>query len=217
MAEALDVAIAGQHLRLLADRALFWPARQRLLIADLHLGKGGIFRRAGIAVPGGGTQHDLIRLEVLLRATQARELWILGDFLHGRADAVRDTQWREFAQRNAHCAITVIAGNHDRALQGSPLHVRLHADALRDGPFVFRHEPVAADAAHVICGHVHPVLRLPGLSGRYAAFVLQRSMTVLPAFSAFTGGMLVDPSQADGLVISDGQQLQPIGLFQALP
>ena len=45
----------GERLQLHADRALYWPARGRLLIADLHLGKGDVFRRAGIAVPRGGT------------------------------------------------------------------------------------------------------------------------------------------------------------------
>lgn len=65
MADALRLAIAGEPMLLLADRALYWPARQRLLIADLHLGKGTTFRSAGIAVPSGGTAHDLARLDVI--------------------------------------------------------------------------------------------------------------------------------------------------------
>jgi hypothetical protein len=39
MAEALDLVLAGEPVRLLADRALYWPARRRLLLADLHLAR----------------------------------------------------------------------------------------------------------------------------------------------------------------------------------
>ena len=80
MAEALDLEIAGETVRLLADRALYWPARARLLIADLHLGKGDTFRAAGIPIPSGGTAHDLTRLAALVELVHACELWILGDF-----------------------------------------------------------------------------------------------------------------------------------------
>ena len=62
MAEAMEVVIAGEPMRLLADRALYWPARNRLLLADLHLGKADIFRRFGIALPSGGTRLDLSRI-----------------------------------------------------------------------------------------------------------------------------------------------------------
>ena len=65
-ASVLELIIAGQPMRLLGDRALYWPARQRLMIADLHLGKGDVFRRAGISLPAGGTSDDLSRLERLV-------------------------------------------------------------------------------------------------------------------------------------------------------
>ncbi len=81
-AAELELRIADEPMRLYADRALYWPARQRRLIADLHLGKSDIFRRAGIAAAHGGTAHDLARLGLLIAHSGARELWILGDVLH---------------------------------------------------------------------------------------------------------------------------------------
>ena len=72
MAEgALDIDVAGESLRLLPDRALLWPRARTLVIADLHLGKAQHFRRAGIALPRGGTGHDLARLDRLLADTGA--------------------------------------------------------------------------------------------------------------------------------------------------
>jgi uncharacterized protein len=47
MADELPLLLAGEPVTLAGARALYWPARQALLIADLHLGKADVFRRAG--------------------------------------------------------------------------------------------------------------------------------------------------------------------------
>ena len=47
---------------LLAERAVFWPGRKSLLVADFHLGKAATFRRAGIALPSGTTTENVERL-----------------------------------------------------------------------------------------------------------------------------------------------------------
>lgn len=194
--DPMDLRIAGEPVRLHADRALYWPARGRLLIADLHLGKGGILRAAGIPVPSGGTGHDLSRLDALLRATGARQLWVLGDFLHGARDPRVEAAWRALMAAHPGCVASVVAGNHDRSLEPDALGIIHLPDDVRDGPFRFRHVPVARagrDAGHVICGHVHPVVRIPGLPGRHPALVLEAGQAILPAFSAFTGGREPDP------------------------
>lgn len=201
MPAALDLVLAGEPMRLLADRALYWPARRRLLIADLHLGKGDILRAAGIAVPSGGTDHDLARLDALLRGTGARELWVLGDFLHGRRHARVEARWRRLLAAHPGCVASVVAGNHDRALVADAAGVVHLPEDVRDGPFRFRHHPLPAlgggeGGGHVLCGHVHPVAALPGLPGRYPALALEPHQTILPAFSAFTGGRLLDDRQA---------------------
>ena len=46
MNAALRVSLGGEDVVLLGGRALYWPARARLLLADLHLGKADAFRRA---------------------------------------------------------------------------------------------------------------------------------------------------------------------------
>lgn len=206
----LEREVAGELLQFHSDRAVFWPSRKRLLIADLHLGKGDVMRTAGIAVPSGGTAHDLARLDTLLRATRATELWVLGDFLHGRRSTAVEQAWRELLAGHLAVAVSVVGGNHDRALVPDALGVELLPEDVCDGPFRFRHHPRATgdDAqGHVLCGHLHPVVKLPGLPGRYPAFVLAADQMVLPAFSAFTGGMRVDdPGQrwiacAKGLLV----------------
>lgn len=211
MVEAMDVAIAGEPMRLLADRALYWPARARLLIADLHLGKADTFRSAGIALPRGGTAHDLARLQRLVEATCASSIWILGDVVHARAI---ETSWRQawnaFRTR-CQIPIAVVDGNHDRALRGLRLDLTLLGDGIDDGPFVLRHAPPRTPMEqHVLCGHLHPVVRLPG-HGRQPAFWLRPDCTVLPAFSAFTGGHMITPQPPDRLVLCDGSALVALG------
>lgn len=204
MVERFPMRIAGEPMELLGDRALYWPARQRLLVADLHLGKGNIFRAAGIPVPTGGTAHDLQRLQHLLAETGAQALWVLGDFLHGRRHISVDQAWAAF--RDAHSAVemAVVVGNHDRSLDAEAAGVEVLRDGICDGPFEFRHDPAETSHGHVVCGHVHPVIRLEGM-GRWPLFWLGERQTVLPAFSAFTGGHALTRSQAAGSVACNGQ------------
>ena len=212
MAEALDLVLAGEPVRVLADRALYWPARRRLLVADLHLGKGDTFRAAGIAVPSGGTAHDLARLQALLASTGATSLWILGDFLHARRHRAVDAAWAAFRQAQGEVEIAVVPGNHDRAFDAEAAGVARLADGIVDGPFEFRHAPPPGPArGHVVCGHLHPVLRLPGGLGRQPLFWLRPGLSVLPAFSAFTGGHAVAAREAAGSVVCNGAQLLRLG------
>ncbi len=207
----LEREVAGEPMQFLADRAVYWPARQRLLIADLHLGKGDVFRAAGIAVPTGGTSLDLHRLDVLLRLTGAKELWILGDFLHGARSLAVETTWRNLVARHTQLAVSVVSGNHDRALDPAALGVAMLAEDVCDGPFRFRHHPrraVDESVQHVVCGHLHPVVRLPGLPGRFPAFALHQAELVLPAFSRFTGGLLIEDPAQHWIACAKGELLE---------
>jgi DNA ligase-associated metallophosphoesterase len=189
----LPWTLAGEAMELHGTRALYWPAQRRLLIADLHLGKGDAFRHGGIALPRGGTAHDLDRLSAVVARTGARSLWVLGDLLHG---ALTDTAWRADweAWRHRHAALDIVAlaGNHDRALARAGLALTVAGPHHDEGPFRFCHDPAhAVPGRHTVCGHLHPVAQWPGVPRRWPLFWLQPDLSVLPAFSAFTGGLKV--------------------------
>lgn len=209
MAETWMHTLAGEPVMLLADRALYWPSRNRLLIADLHLGKGHVFRTAGVPVPQGGTHRDLTRLERLLTTSGAGSLWILGDFLHGVRSARTDAAWQAFRHAHPRLQVGVIAGNHDRALSAEAAGVELVREGTLDGPFAFGHHPRHHPTRHWICGHIHPVVRIPDL-GRWPLFWLQPGLTVLPAFSAFTGGHVIPWNEARGGFACNGHALAPL-------
>lgn len=211
-----DVTLAGEHVQLLAGRALHWPARRLLAIADLHLGKDDVFRSAGISIPAGGTQADLARLSSLLDSTQATRLLVLGDFIHGLAGAAR---WREtwcaFRQRHD-VIVQVVLGNHDRGLDAAGLEIDVVGDGLSDGPFRFAHAHEGGQAGLCISGHVHPVVRLPALGASFPVFHLQAGGLVLPAFSAMTGGWKVSMHDAWMACVHDHLMASP-ALLAALP
>jgi len=198
MDECLDIALAGETLRLCADRALYWPARQRLLVADVHLGKDDTFRAAGIALPAGGARADLDRLTALIERHGARSLWVLGDLLHGRLVNTRwRDDWADFQARHTGLDMLLIEGNHDRAAVLAGLGIAQRRGHVIDGPFSFAHAPhAAAEGRIAVCGHVHPVVRVPGFRGRFPAFAVIGPQLVLPAFSLFTGGQRVERAHA---------------------
>ena len=204
------IAVGDEAFAMYGGRALHWPAADALLIADLHLGKGEAFRRAGLPVPRGGTGGDLGRLAALLDATRASRLIILGDVLHGalHAEAGWRTDWALFRARHAALRVEAMVGNHDRALLVAAAATACHAPghapagtealgiAVRDEGAHERglalcHEPDhAPPGAPSLCGHLHPAVTVYGL-GRLPAFWwrAQANQLVLPAFSAFTGRM----------------------------
>ena len=195
--------LAGETMLLHAERVLFWPRERTLLLADLHLGKGQVFREAGIALPRGGTEDDLARLDRVIAAFDPARVLILGDMLHGplHRDAAWLQHWMAWRTRHATRDVLLIAGNHDRAVDASRLGldaVHRHLDA---GPFRFAHEPHACAGIYVLGGHMHPVVRLhrTGLKAQFPVLWARTDHAVLPAYSRFTGGYRIEPAADDGL------------------
>lgn len=218
----LDIAVAGETLRLDAGRALYWERERLLVVADVHLGKGSVLRRAGVAVPSGSTQTDLQRLDALIDQHRAQRLLVLGDLFHGALAADEDwhAQVDAFRERHAGLAIDVVRGNHDR-IDGVPARWRLHwhPTSLAIGPFRFVHDladaaaegPDAA-AGHAIGGHVHPVfvLRHGRERLRLPVFRFGRRHSLLPAFGSFTGGYEIRPARDDRLIAIVADGLMPL-------
>jgi len=192
---------AGERVHLLPDKALWWPAGATLFVADVHLGKGATYRALGQPVPTGTTHDNLQRLSQALDGWGARRLVVLGDFLHAAQArtppvlAALDA-WR---QRHRHTEMCVVRGNHDSHAGDPPAHLGMQVveEPWLLGPFACCHHPQLHPTHFVLAGHVHPVCRLwgPGRDRlRLPCFVHTPSGATLPAFGAFTGGHLHDPT-----------------------
>ncbi len=199
----LSVTVAGEQLELWPGRAAYWPRRRTLLLADPHFGKAGVFRRRGVAVPRGTTGGDLERLSRLLTLTGAREVVVLGDFLHAAPDRREPwlQEWAAWRERHRDVGVQVVAGNHDRhgasAMADAGMVWCDHAQVM--APFVLAHEPIADPGGYVLAGHLHPVftVRTSGDRLRFPVFWFGAAVGVFPAFGAFTGGYGIAPGRGD--------------------
>jgi uncharacterized protein len=208
------IEFGGETLVLLPDRAMFWPAQQALLVADTHFGKAGVFRRAGVPIPEGIDAHDLARLSRLVQHQDATRLIILGDFFHGspQASGAFIEAFGAWLDRHAHLRVDVVAGNHDRhgAMGWWSTRIHWHAPSLLLAPLLFSHEPLESDQAHVVCGHLHPVMHLSSGSGDHArvpAFWITQRCATLPSFGAFTGGAAIRAQPRDRVFVIAGDEV----------
>ncbi len=214
----MDIELAGEHLQLLAQRALWWPTRRMLLISDLHLGKAHSFRRLGVPVPAGPGQTSLQGLSELVQLLQPRELVCLGDLFHSvhAHDSAPAGLLRRWRDAHAPLAVTLVRGNHDDRAGDPPadLDIRLVDEPWVVGPFALCHHPREVEGAYVLAGHLHPCVWLGGRAHdrlRLPCFHFTRSVGVLPAFGAFTGMHPIRPMPGD--------RVFPIaqGVVRALP
>jgi DNA ligase-associated metallophosphoesterase len=208
------IVVADENLTLLPERALHWPRREMLIVADLHWGKSATFRAAGLAIPEGSLADDLARLDRALTHTGARRLVLLGDLLHaraGRAETVLEQigSWRA---RWPDLNILLVRGNHDRGAGDPPPEWGFGCvdEPFALAPFVLRHHPKEAPDGYVLAGHLHPAVRLRGAGRqqvRLACFWFGARMGVLPAFGGFTGSALVTPAADDRVFALTGDQV----------
>jgi DNA ligase-associated metallophosphoesterase len=175
-----------------------------MFIADLHLGKSDVFRRAGIAIPEGTTRTDLERLTRLIDAFEIENAIVLGDFVHGRSSetAVHLQLFMDWRRRHRAVNVVVVAGNHDRHVQGTreQWNVEWVREGFRTGPFICTHHPRADTAGFVLSGHVHPVIKLQASTRervRIPVLQLTRDYAILPSFGSFTGGAEIEVDDDD--------------------
>ena len=208
----LDIELAGQPVRLLGERALWWPARRTLVAADLHWGKDASFRRAGVAVPAGELDDQLDRLSRMLEGLDAQRLLVLGDLIHDARGLTPRVVDQIAAWRRAHLGrrLILVRGNHDRHAPRMPSGWRLEeaGHALLEPPFVWVHEPTPHPDGHAVGGHLHPTTRLRAGADelRLPCFQITPEVTTLPAFTPFSAGPVVRRGRgARTFAIGDGE------------
>ena len=123
------------------ERVLYWEDRKTLIIADLHAGKTGHFRKSGIAIPQKVFREDLQRLLTQVLFFKADELIIVGDFSHSKSNQELDlfVRWRHDLSS---LKISLVKGNHD-ILQDKwyeEAQIEISDWELGIGNFLFRHD-----------------------------------------------------------------------------
>jgi DNA ligase-associated metallophosphoesterase len=188
-----QIGICGKSLFADSTGAIYWPAEQALLVADLQLAKASTHTAAGASLPAYDTRETLIRLAESIDRYQPRCVIALGDSLHDAHAAHRiapddlerlsilheDRQW------------IWVSGNHN-AKNAARLGGRA-ADEIKLGGITLRHRPITGSITPEIAGSMHPAARLSlyGTPIRRPCFVGNGRRLIMPAFGAFTGGLNV--------------------------
>ena len=200
--------IEDQHLVLSAERALFWEDQNTLIIADLHVGKTGHFRKAGIGVPPQVYKEDLHRLLAQILFFKAERLIIVGDLTH----SVQNNELELFRKwRNDFSALDIhlVKGNHDilNSKWYSEADITVTNESLHLAPFKFIHDVFSndtdvSDDSYLFSGHVHPGISVTGKGKQYLrfpCFYFAKTHCILPAFSKFTGTYPVQPRKGESV------------------
>ena len=203
---AAALTINGAALVADLSGALWWPDRQLLAVADLHLEKGSGYAATGRPLPPYDTRATLDRLTGLLDRYAPKTVLCLGDSFHdtGAADRVGRDDAGRLKDLTARADWRWLVGNHDPTppdAWGGTVHREVVI-----GPLVFRHQArpsvggeVGGEVCGEISGHWHPKAYVPVRAGRMSGdcFVTDGRRLILPAFGAFTGGLNVrDPNIA---------------------
>jgi DNA ligase-associated metallophosphoesterase len=220
VAEASRPSIRLNGVTLLPEPegALWWPERQTLLLADLHLEKGSAYARRGSLLPPYDSAATLTRLEFLLRRRPARAVICLGDSFHDgdAAERLPKSELERLRRLTESHDWTWIAGNHDPAPPAEAGGRVVEEMTL--GPLVLRHEAQLEAAAGEISGHYHPKASVRHRLGRFTGrcFVSDPRRLILPAFGAYAGGLNV-LAPAISRLFPQGFQVQLLARGRVLP
>lgn len=174
-----------------ADAALYWPAQNALLVADLHLEKASWYAKGGQMLPPYDSRATLERLAAIIAETGAETVYCLGDNFHDCDGEQRlEPEAAELLQSlTRRIRWYWINGNHDAHLDGC-WGGQVVAEIEVAG-IMLRHEAEPDDPMPEMSGHFHPKLRLRQRH-RYVArrcYVASESKLIFPAFGALTGGL----------------------------
>jgi DNA ligase-associated metallophosphoesterase len=206
MAMLLSHIIGKEHLVLSGERTLYWENENTLIVADLHVGKTGHFRKAGIGVPSNVYKDDLHRLLAQILFFKAERLIIVGDLTHSIANREMDLfrKWRkDFPSLDVHLA----KGNHDILDNRwyEEADIKVHNEPFIHQSFVFVHDIVKpkmepSEGQYIFSGHVHPGIAIRGKAKQslcFPCFYFTDTYCILPAFSRFTGTYQVRPGKGE--------------------
>ena len=209
---SLDIVLNDEEFTLLPQKAIFYKKEKALIIADVHLGKAGHFRQAGLAVPAGLAYADLQILDGLLGRSGLviERIIVLGDLFH----ATLNPDWRifeEWRKLNSDPEIILIKGNHDILSDShyEELDIKV-SEIMVLNNFMLIHnfeDEEEIGGLYKLCGHIHPAVRMQGKAKQaltLSCFYFNESIGILPAFGRFTGKHIINPSESDNVFVISG-------------
>ncbi len=184
------VTIEKEELMLLHEKAIYWPRKKALLIADLHIGKVTHFRNNNIPIPQQAADKNFEILENLVLKHKPKTVYFLGDLFH----SYYNKEWEKLTfllAKYPKVKFILITGNHDILKDDNYETAGIHRQRqLMVGPFMLTHHPELHEGLYNLCGHIHPGVRMRGAGRQHVklpCFYFGKKQGILPAFGSFTG------------------------------
>lgn len=191
-----------------ASGALWFPEPKTVVVADAHLGYGWAQRRRGELGPVEDSKSQP-KLRSLMQELRPSRVVFLGDLVHAPKPAAEEREAIEATLRELACEaeLVLVRGNHDRAFGRDFGHLNVAVvEAWQHNGVTALHGDrlgrVAIPEGHLVVGHLHPVLRVKDAAGarqKLHLFLVAGRVTVMPAFSPFSGGFDVAQGIPDEL------------------
>ena len=204
----MEIILQEEKLILDAEKAIYWPRRKTLLLADLHLGKAEHFRKEGIPVPMAIRTKNLQRMDFLIAKYQPESVLFLGDLFH----SVYNDSWKvfvDFLKKHRDISFELVVGNHDilSSEHYETAGLKLHQEPYFLQPFFLSHHPYdeVVEGCYNLFGHIHPCVFLHGRGRqimRLPCFHFGHFHGVLPAFGEFTGMAKMETTEGDRVFIA---------------
>lgn len=199
--------IRNEAFWLSPGKMIWQPSQKTLIIADLHFGKTGHFRKSGIPVPQNVFKQDLHELFAGIQFYKPEKLLIVGDMFHSKANKELELfyKWRNDVSQ---LQIQLIKGNHDILNDEYYLDTAIQVDEhFSSGNFSFVHDVASVasdenDEQFYFSGHVHPAITLRTGSRQalsFPCFYFSKNFAILPAFSVFSGHCIINPKKQDNV------------------
>ncbi|WP_350332823.1 ligase-associated DNA damage response endonuclease PdeM [Coralliovum pocilloporae] len=196
-----EMLFCGETFILLPEGALYWPAQETLVVADMHFEKGSSYARRGVFLPPYDTRATLAVLGQLIEACRPKRLVALGDSFHDRTAAERlsDDDRNKIVTLVSRCDEWVwVTGNHDPDTPQELGGIGCAVYRLKN--LTLRHEPTGQPGE--LAGHLHPAakIRRRGRSVRRPCFISDGRSLILPAMGALTGGLDIGDKAFDAVL-----------------
>jgi DNA ligase-associated metallophosphoesterase len=194
MTAPTPIIIRDQKFWLTTERGLFWEKENALILADLHFGKTGHFRKNGIGVPHAVYKEDLQRMVDLISLFKPKKLIAVGDLFHS-ADNQELLLFSKTRADFSNMELILVKGNHDilsnKWYEENKIQIASGSFHLSD--FNFVHDPSEINInidSYSFSGHIHPGITISGMGKQslsFPCYYFTENTAILPAFSKFSG------------------------------
>lgn len=203
-----------------AERAVYLPAAETLVLSDLHLGRG---EASAVDAPIDAADDAVDRLDGLCERFEPATVVVAGDLLHSFSRVPRGVHETvsaiEATVDDAGAALVCTPGNHDSMLEAVFDGETADAYRLADGETAVchGHEPPELAGNRYLIGHDHPALSVDGRKlpcFLYGPGVYDGAdVLVLPAFSQLARGTTVNGRRARDFqspLVADADAFHPV-------